>query len=44
VRIKTSENGAFAPEYEDCRAIARAKNVPLRDVIAAATAAFLKDR
>jgi uncharacterized protein (DUF111 family) len=42
VRIKTSENGAFAPEYEDCRAAARAQNVPLRDVITAATIAFLK--
>jgi uncharacterized protein (TIGR00299 family) protein len=43
VRIKTSENGAFAPEYEDCRKIAREQKIPLRDVITAATFAYLKN-
>ncbi len=42
IRIKTSENGAFAPEYEDCRRLALENNIPLRDVFAAATAAFLR--
>jgi uncharacterized protein (TIGR00299 family) protein len=44
VRVKV---GALAgrvitasPEFEDCRSLAREKDVPLRDVMAAATAAF----
>ncbi len=40
VRIKYTENGAFAPEYEDCRRAAAEKGVPLRTVIAEASAAF----
>jgi len=43
IRIKTSENGSFAPEYEDCRKIAREQNLPLREVIAEATLAYLKN-
>jgi uncharacterized protein (TIGR00299 family) protein len=39
VRVKISAQGA-APEYEDCRRIAEEKNVPLKDVIAAATVAY----
>lgn len=39
------ENGRvvnFAPEFEDCRRIAAARQVPLRAVLLEATAAFLK--
>ncbi len=39
VRVKISAQGA-APEYEDCRRIAEEKNVPLKDVMAAATVAY----
>jgi pyridinium-3,5-bisthiocarboxylic acid mononucleotide nickel chelatase len=42
VRIKVSGHGAFAPEYEDCRAIAQATGTPLPSVIAAANEAYLK--
>jgi len=41
VRMKISENG-FAPEYEDCRAIAARTGTPLPRVIAAANLAYLK--
>src|SRR5580692_11500516 len=33
VRLKISGHGAFAPEYEDCRAIAARTGTPLREVI-----------
>jgi uncharacterized protein (TIGR00299 family) protein len=42
VRVKHSENGSFAPEYEDCRRLALEKNAPLRAVIAEANMNFLK--
>jgi len=42
VRVKHSENGSFAPEYEDCRRLAIEKNAPLRAVIAEASMSFLK--
>jgi uncharacterized protein (DUF111 family) len=42
VRIKVSER-SFAPEYEDCRALARSKGVALKDIIAAANFAYLKN-
>jgi uncharacterized protein (TIGR00299 family) protein len=41
VRIKVSRRG-FAPEYEDCRAIAERTGTPLPQVIAAAQEAYLK--
>ncbi len=41
VRVKVSSAGSFAPEYEDCRKLARAAGVPLRDVVAAANHAYL---
>ena len=40
IRIKHTEAGSFAPEYEDCRKAAIQHNVPLRMVIAAASEAF----
>jgi len=40
VRVKYSQQGSFAPEYEDCRTLAAQNNVPLRTVIAAAEEAF----
>jgi uncharacterized protein (TIGR00299 family) protein len=42
VRIKVSER-SFAPEYEDCRALARATGVALKDIIAEANFAYLKN-
>jgi uncharacterized protein (DUF111 family) len=48
VRIKvarTAENGeelSATPEFEDCKKIAEAKNVPLKTVIAAASAEYAK--
>ena len=44
VRIKVSGDGAFAPEYEDCRAIAARTGTPLPRVIAAANEAYLKSK
>jgi pyridinium-3,5-bisthiocarboxylic acid mononucleotide nickel chelatase len=41
IRGKLSPQGAFAPEYDDCRAIAEKSGTPLPQVIAAATAAYL---
>jgi len=37
VRIKLSDNGSFAPEYDDCRTIALSKGVPIRTVLAEAS-------
>jgi uncharacterized protein (TIGR00299 family) protein len=42
VRGKRTAQGGFAPEYEDCREIAARTGTPLPRVLAAATAAFLK--
>jgi len=42
IRIKYTEAGSFAPEYEDCRKAAVEHGVPLRIVIAAANKAFRK--
>jgi len=42
VRIKVAEH-SFAPEYEDCRALARATGVALKDIIAEANFAYLKN-
>jgi uncharacterized protein (DUF111 family) len=46
VRVKiASENGRvrnFAPEYEDCRQLARERKVPLKDVIQQANYAYLR--
>ncbi len=42
VRIKVSAHGSFAPEYEDCRAIAARTGTPLPQVLAAANEAYLR--
>jgi uncharacterized protein (TIGR00299 family) protein len=43
VRIKVSDSGSFAPEYEDCRKVAARLGVPLKQVIADAGFAYLKN-
>jgi uncharacterized protein (TIGR00299 family) protein len=42
VRIKISEDGSSAPEYEDCRKLAEERSIPLRRVMEAASFAYLK--
>ena len=42
VRIKVAENGSFAPEYEDCRRLARESGVPLNQILTEANLAYLK--
>lgn len=42
VRGKVSAQGAFTPEYDDCKAIARRTDTPLPRVLAAAQEAYLK--
>jgi uncharacterized protein (DUF111 family) len=43
VRMKIADNGAYAPEYEDCRKLARATGVPLKQILAEANLAYLKN-
>ena len=43
VRVKIAEDGSFAPEYDDCRRLARERAVPLRLVMQDATLAWLKN-
>jgi uncharacterized protein (TIGR00299 family) protein len=40
IRVKYTDAGSFAPEYEDCRKAAREHGRPLREVMEAARAAF----
>ncbi len=42
IRVKVSGHGSFAPEYDDCRAIAASTGKPLPEILAAAQAAYLK--
>jgi uncharacterized protein (TIGR00299 family) protein len=42
VRMKIADNGSFAPEYEDCRKLARESGVPLKQILAEANLAYLK--
>ena len=44
VRMKVSEEGSFAPEYEDCRKLAHDKGVPLKEIIAAANLQYQKSQ
>lgn len=43
VRMKIAENGSFAPEYEDCRKLALASGVPLKQILAEANLAYQKN-
>ena len=43
VRIKVSGEGAYAPEYEDCRRLAIETGTPLKQIIAEANFAYLKN-
>ena len=42
VKIKIAGDGSFAPEYDDCRALARQSGVPLKEILAEASLAYLK--
>jgi len=44
VRGKVSGQGTFAPEYDDCKAIAARTGTPLRAVLAAAAEAYARTR
>ncbi len=44
VRVKYTEAGGFAPEFDDCRSAASAHGVPLRTVMAEASDAFRKQQ
>jgi uncharacterized protein (DUF111 family) len=41
VRVKVSGEGAYAPEYEDCRRLAAESGVALKQIIAEANFAYL---
>ncbi|HEY6392332.1 MAG TPA: nickel pincer cofactor biosynthesis protein LarC [Bryobacteraceae bacterium] len=43
VKIKIAADGSFSPEYEDCRTLARATGIPLKEILAAASLAYLKN-
>ena len=43
VRMKVSGDGAYAPEYEDCRRLALASGTPLKQIIAEANFEYLKN-
>jgi len=43
VRVKISASGAFAPEYEDCRKLALETGAPLKDIMAEAGLAYLRN-
>lgn len=42
VRVKVSDSGSFAPEYEDCRKLALETGTPLQHILAEASYAYLK--
>ena len=43
VRIKISTDGSFTPEYDDCRKLAIASSIPLKQILAEANLAYLKN-
>jgi uncharacterized protein (TIGR00299 family) protein len=44
VRVKVSDTGSFAPEYEDCRRLAQETGTPLKQILAEAHVAYLKKK
>ncbi len=44
IRVKYTDAGSYAPEFEDCRNAAASHSVPLRTVMAEANEAFQKQR
>ncbi len=44
VRIKYTEGGSFAPEFDDCRSVASAHGIPLRIVMAEASEVFRRQQ
>ena len=42
VGVKVSNEGHYAPEYEDCRRLAIESRTPLKDIIAEANLAYLR--
>ncbi|HEY3440721.1 MAG TPA: nickel pincer cofactor biosynthesis protein LarC [Paludibaculum sp.] len=40
VRVKTAANGTASPEFDDCRQLALVTGQPLKEILAAATAAY----
>ncbi len=40
VRVKVSDTGSFAPEYDDCRRLAQETGTPLKQILAEAHAAY----
>jgi pyridinium-3,5-bisthiocarboxylic acid mononucleotide nickel chelatase len=43
VKIKIAGDGSFSPEYEDCRTLARATGIPLKEILAQASLSYLKN-
>ena len=41
--MKVAGEGSYAPEYEDCRRLARETGVPLKQILAEANYAYLKN-
>jgi pyridinium-3,5-bisthiocarboxylic acid mononucleotide nickel chelatase len=42
VRMKVAGDGAYAPEFEDCRRLALETGAPLKEIIAEANFEYLK--
>ncbi|HEX3744090.1 MAG TPA: nickel pincer cofactor biosynthesis protein LarC [Bryobacteraceae bacterium] len=44
VRMKVAGDGAYAPEYDDCRKLAQESGIALKQIIAEANYAYMKSR
>jgi uncharacterized protein (TIGR00299 family) protein len=44
IRGKVSPQGTFAPEFDDCRAIAERTGIPLQQILAAAIAVYIQTK